>query len=140
VPRYLGIDFGLARVGLALSDSMGIIAQPWRTIPNDGLESLVERICRIIQEENISDIVFGKPLHLSGDESPIFLNIKELMNALSRTLPEIGMHLIDERFTSVEAQNAIHTLGGKPSRDKAKVDSIAASLILQAFLESKDNG
>lgn len=140
MPRYLGIDFGLVRVGLALSDSMGIIAQPWRTIPNEGLEPLIERICEIIHDESISDIVFGKPLHLSGDDSPILLKVKELSTELSRRFPDVGLHFIDERFTSVEAGNAIHALGGKPSRDKAKVDSIAASLILQAFIESIDNG
>ncbi|MCK5833633.1 Holliday junction resolvase RuvX [bacterium] len=138
--RYLGIDYGLVRVGLALSDPLAIIAQPWQTIKNEGLDSLASRICSIIEENDISDLVFGKPLHLSGDEGILCVQITTLSNKIAERKPRVGLHFQDERFTSVEATRAIHATGGKPSYEKGRVDAVAASLILSTFLDSISKG
>ncbi|HHS51089.1 MAG TPA: Holliday junction resolvase RuvX [candidate division Zixibacteria bacterium] len=138
--RHLGIDYGTVRVGLAISDSFGIIARPYKTLYNNDLTDLVKDICEIIAEKKISVIVFGRPLHLSGDESDMFIKIKELADLISSKCPEIEIHFHDERFSSIEACGAIRAMGGKPSRNKPKIDAIAASLVLKAYLESVNDG
>ncbi len=135
--RILGIDYGLARVGLALSDPEGIIAQPWQTLKRTDDETLINEIAVIVDEKKIEQIIIGYPINLSGEESEISLIVKTFSNKLREALRNVKITLRDERLSSVEASAAIREMGDRPSRDKGRIDSIAASLVLQGFLESR---
>lgn len=138
MPRYLGIDFGLTRVGLAISDPSGTIAQPLKAITFDNFKDLIEQIVAIIDEKGISHIVIGNPLHLSGENSEMSDVVKKFSENLSNSIPNIKLSFIDERFSSKEARRTISECGGKPSMSKGQVDAISAALILSIYLEKAD--
>lgn len=138
--HILSIDFGKKRMGMAISDDGGRIALPLRTIEVEEV-NFAEKLQEIIRERDIEKIVIGLPLNLSGDESPMSIFVREF----ARSIEYMGIEIVlwDERFTSVEARRAIHQMGKKPSFNKKMVDTIAATLILQSYLdttESTNNG
>jgi len=135
--RVLGIDYGLARIGLAISDPERIIAQPWRTIPCSKSDRLMEEFASIVADMEIDTVVIGHPIHLSGDESEMSRAVDRFAERFREKFPTLRIVLRDERLSSVEASAAIRDMGGSPSRDKARIDAVAAALILQAFLESR---
>ena len=132
--RILGIDYGERRIGLAISDRQQLIAQPLRTIEYDDIRVAIEEITALCEEESVKLIILGDPIHLSGDTGTIGYKVRAFSDSLSKsTGKEIIM--MDERFSSVEAERAVRALGDKPSLNKAKIDNIAAALILDAFLQ-----
>ncbi|MGC9315781.1 MAG: Holliday junction resolvase RuvX [bacterium] len=133
--RALGIDFGLRRVGLALSDPEMIIASPYNTIIWDDYESLVREISELIAEKEVGTVVIGKPLHLSGQISEMAEKAANLGHDLLEQNPTITIIEMDERLSSKEAERALQTAGVKTGHNKAAVDAIAASLILQTYLD-----
>jgi len=133
--RALGIDFGLKRVGLALSDPEMIIASPFKTIKWDDYDSLIREISELIAEKEVGTVVIGKPLHLSGQISEMAEKAANLGHDLLEQNPTIKIIEMDERLTSKEAERALQTAGVKTGHNKAAVDAIAASLILQIYLD-----
>ncbi|MBN2542465.1 Holliday junction resolvase RuvX [bacterium] len=134
--RILGIDFGLKRIGLAISDLDRCIASPLKTIENN--EEVLNTLIDICDEYSVEIIVMGYPYHLSGDKSEICTEIEKFKN---RILNAIGLKVIlwDERFTSKESERTIRESEIKPSRNKKLVDKVAASFILEAYLQSIEN-
>ncbi len=133
--RILALDYGSVRIGLAISDPLKIIAQGLKTIRN-GPDADSE-IAKVISENNVSAVVVGKPLNLSGSESSKSVEVDAFVKRLkSRTTADIIM--IDERFTSVMAQKAIRSMGAKKKQrqDKGKVDEVASAILLQGYLDS----
>ena len=124
----------MKRVGLALSDPDGVIAQPHGIIEWGDLDELIGRIKTVVLEKRVGTIIIGHPVYLSGDESEMSRRTEDFAERLREALPDGKIILVDERFTSKEAETAIRETGGKPSRDKAAVDAVAASLILQRYL------
>ncbi len=133
--RALGIDFGMKRVGLALSDPEMIIASPWKTIEWLDIEKLAEEINSLIEEKNVGIVVIGKPIHLSGDESEMSEQVNDFIRILSSKIGDVSIIEMDERLTSREAERALQISGVRTGHNKAAVDAIAASLILQTYLE-----
>ena len=135
VSRILAIDYGSARIGLAVSDPLKIIAQGLKTISND--EKCFDEITSIIKEQAVNKIIVGKPLNLSGGESAKSVEVDEFVKKLNAKTA-IEIILIDERFTSVMAQKAIFAMGAKKKQrqNKAKVDEVAAAILLQGYLDS----
>jgi len=134
--RILAIDYGSVRIGLAMSDPLKIIAQGLTTIQNN--EKCFDEIVAVVREQNINKIIIGKPLNLSGEESAKSVEVAEFIKKLKeKTAVEIIQ--IDERFTSVMAQNAIREMGAKKKqrRDKGKVDEVASAILLQGYLDSQ---
>ncbi|HDR91131.1 MAG TPA: Holliday junction resolvase RuvX [candidate division Zixibacteria bacterium] len=133
--RALGIDFGLRRVGLALSDPEMIIASPLKTIEWDDYDSLVREISELIIEKEVGTVVIGKPLHLSGQISEMAEKAQQLGASLLQMNSHVKIIEMDERLSSKEAERALQTAGVKTGHNKAAVDTIAASLILQTYLD-----
>jgi putative Holliday junction resolvase len=132
--RLLGIDYGRKRIGLALSDPLGYSAQPLSFIPNN--DRAFQELLRIIGEREVSEIVVGFPRSLSGEAREMAKEAEVFGNAL-RTKAGIPLHFWDERFSSSEAENLLVSADVRRSKRKEVRDSVAASLILQGFMESR---
>jgi len=129
--RCLGIDYGRRRIGLALSDPTLLIATPLVIIENRGIKKTVLQIMDIIKENDIQQIVVGLPLHANGDESEMSREAKrfgEVFVALG-----FPVEYVDERFTSFEAESII----GNNRQSKKIIDKVAASIILQIYLDER---
>lgn len=139
-PRYLGLDVGAKRIGVAVSDELGLTAQPVLTLerkrnPRDDLRSLA----RLARRFGVAGIVVGHPLHLSGETSPR----AEKTVAFAGQLGEVAgipIHLWDERLTTNEAHRILYEAGHARQQHRKVVDQVAATLILQSFLDSREQG
>lgn len=131
--RFLGLDYGRKRIGVALSDPLRLTAQPFDTILRN--ESSVGVIEKIISENEVSEIVLGYPRSLNGEPSPMCAEVESFAENLSKTI-KIPIHLWDERLTSAESENLLIAADVRRERRKEVRDKMAASLILQGFLEA----
>ena len=135
-PRVLGIDYGRRRVGIAVSDPLGIIARGVTVL--ERTKTLVADICRIAAELGAGTVVVGMPLTLRGTKGEIAREVDEFIGALQRDcgLPVIA---VDERFSSSEARSTQLKMGvpQKKRRVKSDIDLMAAALILQDYLDRK---
>lgn len=138
--RVMGIDFGMKRVGVSVSDPLGIIAQGIDTLENN--QSLVDRIMDIVKKMSIGKIVVGKPLQLSGKEGDSAIAAAKfagrLRERLGRESLDVDVVDWDERFTTTIAQRTQLELGikKKERQKKGNLDRMASQLILQSYLDS----
>jgi putative Holliday junction resolvase len=133
--RYLAVDLGTKRIGFALSDPLNIIASAYETWEWKGKNLFIKDILPLIEEKNIGTIVFGLPISLSGQDSQKTKEIRELVEFFREKIPKkIRIELEDETYTSKEAEDIIRQMGRKPSKNKAKIDQIAAQRILQSYM------
>jgi len=135
--RFLGIDLGRRRVGVAVSDPGGLIAQPLETLLVRGLDDAVKQVCRLIAEREIAGLVLGLPLNLSGDASELSKETEKFAERLSRTCP-VPVFFEDERLSSRQAEDVLHSYGKKIKGHKDKIDRISAAIILQSFLDRRN--
>ena len=133
--RILGIDYGRKRSGVAVTDPLKIVAGNLATVPT---HTLMHFIKDYISREPVERIVVGKPTQLNGEPSESMRYITPFVNQLGKELPEIPVEMYDERFTSTIAHQAMLAGGMKKSdrRDKMRVDAIAATIILNDYLQS----
>ncbi len=135
-PRYLGLDVGTKRVGVAVSDELGSLARPvltlWRKKPREDVRSLA----RLARRHGCSGIVVGNPLHMSGEASPLAAKIQRFAEELSQ-FSGLPIIMWDERLTTREAHQLLYEAGKPRQEHGALVDQVAAVLILQSFLNSK---
>ena len=134
--RYLALDVGTKRIGIAVSDGLGLTAQPVMTLerrrnPREDLRS----IARLARRHEVSGIVVGLPLHMSGEESPRAAKTRTFAAELGE-LSGLPIHLWDERLTSEAAHEILYAAGRKRQTHKDVVDQVAAVLILESFLNS----
>jgi len=137
-PRYLAIDVGNRRIGVAVSDELGLTAQPVLTLERrssrrEDLRSLA-RLCRRF---GVAGIVVGNPLHLSGDSNSQAAKTQAFATELGG-LTGLPIHLWDERLTSREAHQILYEAGHARQEHRGVVDQVAATLILQSFLDQKE--
>ncbi|MGD9899047.1 MAG: Holliday junction resolvase RuvX [Calditrichaceae bacterium] len=132
--KILGLDLGERRVGVAISDGLGMFAHPLMTLQWQGVQHLASEIKKIISEQNVDRIVIGIPFTMKGTASKKTSEITEIADQLS-TLLSVEIIRVDERLTTQMAHQTLHAVGKKPSRNKEKVDQIAAVFILQTFLD-----
>ena len=137
LPRFLGLDIGNRRIGVAVSDELGLTAQPVLTLERrssrrEDLRSLA-RLCRRF---GVVGIVVGNPVHLSGETSPQAAKTQAFAAELG-TLTGLPIHLWDERLTSHEAHQILYEAGHARQEHRKVVDQVAATLILQSFLDEK---
>ncbi len=135
--RILALDIGEKRIGLAISDEMGLLAHPVKTLKWENKEKLVSDLEQIIREKNIIELVIGMPYNMKGLYSKKTEEIQEIKNFLASTL-KISIVEEDERLTTKMAERTLHDLGKKPSRNRDKIDQIAAMHILQSYLDRKN--
>jgi len=135
--KYLGIDFGIKKSGVSISDSNKLISFPLETIET---KNLLDYIKQISIDENIEIVVIGKPLRLNNEIHDLEEEIVKFIKSLKNYLPNIQVERIDERFTSkISKQIIINSgVGKKNRRDKLIIDKISASLILESYLIQKN--
>jgi len=135
--KYLGIDFGIKKSGVSISDSNKLISFPLETIET---KNLLDYIRQISIDENIEIVVIGKPLKLNNEIHDLEEEIVKFIKSLKNYLPNIQVERIDERFTSkISKQIIINSgVGKKNRRDKLIIDKISASLILESYLIQKN--
>jgi putative Holliday junction resolvase len=131
--RVLAVDLGKKRVGLALSDPLRMIAQPWRTSPFISLSSLAAEIAGIVQEKDVERVIVGLPIKENGEEGEGCRLARQFAALLEQK--HIPAELWDERFTSRLAEQVLHSHGKKRKDNKDKIDRIAASFILESYLK-----
>lgn len=133
--RILGIDYGRKRTGVAVTDPLGIVAGNLATVPT---HTLMQFIQDYIGREQVDRIVIGNPMQLNGQPSESMKYITPFVNKLRKVLPDMPVVMYDERFTSTIAHQAMIDGGMKKSdrRDKSRVDAIAATIILNDYLQS----
>ena len=136
--RILGIDYGRKRTGVAVTDPLKIVAGNLATVPT---HTLMQFIKDYIARESVERIVIGQPTQLNGEPSESMRYITPFVNRLRKELPDMPVVMYDERFTSTIAHQAMLDGGMKKSdrRDKSRVDAIAATIILNDYLQSKYN-
>ena len=136
LPRLMGLDVGDRRIGVAVSDALGLTAQPVLTLVRSNRKQDVKSLLRLIRRHNCSAIVVGNPLYMSGDVSPQAVKAQAFAQIL-REETGLPVHLWDERLTTTEAHRHLHAAGRPGSEHKAVVDQVAAVLILESYLEAK---
>jgi len=132
--RVLAVDFGERRVGLALSDPAGLIAQGLETIHTAGSGETLASIVDIVEEKQVRQIILGLPVHMDGTAGEMAGKVEELADQL-REKVSCDVRTWDERLTSVSARRAMHEMGGATRGDKGSLDRIAATLLLQNYLD-----
>lgn len=131
----LAVDLGRKRVGLAVSDPMGVIAQPLRSEPAEPEASLAERLAAVVAEVGAEEVVVGLPRRLDGSRGPEAKAAQQLAAELRRRT-RLRISLADERLTSVAAERSLLEAGVKRAGRKRLSDEVAATLILQSYLDS----
>jgi putative holliday junction resolvase len=134
LPRILAIDFGARKIGLAVSDELGLTAQGLDTYYRSNKRADFDHLRRVIRQYGITEIVMGLPLRMSGVEGIQAEKVQVFAEELRRKF-KLPVHLFDERLTSVEANRLLRETDMSIRRRAEVVDQLAAGLILQAFLE-----
>jgi putative Holliday junction resolvase len=132
VSRSLGVDYGAKRVGLAVSDPLGMTARPLSVVPRTGV---VDEVVSLVKELNIGTIVVGLPTGLSGGEGVSASEARRLADELA-TATGVEIVLRDERFTSRMAEGVLVESGMRRRKRRETVDKIAATIILQDYLDN----
>ena len=134
--RIIAIDYGRKRTGIAVSDPMQMIANGLTTVPT---HELLDFIVGYVNKEPVERILIGLPKQMNNELSENMRNIDPFVKALKKRLPDLPVEFVDERFTSVLAHRTMLEAGlkKKDRQNKALVDEISATIILQTYLESK---
>ena len=129
----MGIDFGEVRIGIALSDPLKIISKPFTVIHNSNDEKVWEEILKIIKEKKVGKIILGLPLNLKGEDTKKTLEVREFAKEMdART--DIPFEFQDERYSSVDANEALKSMGYSIRESRKVIDMVAASIILKSYM------
>lgn len=136
--RIVAIDFGRKRTGLAATDPLGYFAQGLETVPT---HTVIDYLKKYHAEHSIESIVIGMPKTLQNEASESTKYLNPFLKNLAKQFPEIAIHQIDERFTSKIAFDTMLQAGlkKKDRQNKGLVDTVSATIILQSYLEQKQN-
>ena len=136
MPRILSIDYGKRRTGLAVTDPLQIIAGGLATVSTS---ELYDYLVAYVSREPVERIVIGKPIQPNGQSSENLARVEQFVNRWRKAQPQLPIEYVDERFTSVLAHRAMIDGGlkKKSRQNKALVDEISATIILQSYLESR---
>jgi putative Holliday junction resolvase len=146
--RVAAVDLGDARVGVAISDELGLLAHPRPALDGRSRKPLLQALCELAREEGVTRFLVGLPLDMSGAHGPRARKATEFAQALADA-SRIEVELVDERLTTVEAarqlrdsgahvrERASHRRGGKSAARAGKIDTAAATVMLQAWLDGR---
>ncbi|EDY16873.1 Holliday junction resolvase YqgF [Chthoniobacter flavus Ellin428] len=134
--RALGIDHGDARIGVAVSDDLGMLAHPLETIHVKEVADPVARIATLVTSKDVGHIILGLPRNMDGSYGPAAEKVRAFAEKL-RAACGCEVKLWDERLTSVAAQRSLHEAGRKVKDSREVIDQVAAQLILQGWLDSQ---
>lgn len=132
--RYLALDLGDRRIGVALSDPTGLLARPFMTLRRASRAEDFTRLNALVAEQQVGTVVVGLPLNLDGSDSQQTAWVRDYSAALAAALP-VPVLLWDERLTSVEAAERLRARGKRPARQE--LDAAAAAVILQSYLDAR---
>ncbi len=132
--RIIGIDYGRKRVGVAVSDPLGIFASPMDTVP---AAKIIDYLKKYAETESVTRFVVGYPVNMDNTPSEAAADVDIFLKNMAKAFPSVPVTLEDERFTSVLAHRAMIDGGmkAKDRRDKSSVDKISAAIILQSYLD-----
>ena len=133
--RIIGIDFGLSKVGIAISDPSGIISMPLETIRYKNQKDLIERLKKIALEKNVKTLVIGYPLNMNYKENSMTEIIDKFKVVMESN--DFEIYLEDERLSSQYAKKIMIQQDIKTGKNKEMVDLLSASIILQTYLDRK---
>lgn len=133
--RVAGIDYGTVRIGIAISDPQRTLASPYENYTRRGPEQDARRFRRLVEEERVTLLVVGLPVHCDGRESQKSREVRQFGQWLTE-ITGVPVEYFDERFTSVEAEQFLLDAQLTSKRRKARLDMLAAQILLSAYLES----
>ena len=138
--RILGIDYGDARTGIAITDALNITAQGLETIHNEGSDKIIlKRLDEIIEQYNVDTIVIGKPINMNGTSSQRTEKTEQFIHKLKCKYNKMKIEIIDERLTTVAAHKTMNLLDINKKKKKNIVDTISAVYILETYLNKIKN-
>jgi putative Holliday junction resolvase len=137
--RYMGLDVGTRTVGVAVSDPLGLTAQPRTVLRRQSLQVDVQTLCDMARRDEITGFVVGLPRRTSGEEGKEAAFVRRFASALNAE-SGIPIYFVDERYTTAMAQNTLIAAGVRRARRRNVVDKMAAVFILQTFLAQRRKG
>ena len=132
--RVMALDYGEKRIGVAISDGLGLTAQPRPFIKQSN--ELIKTIQQLLEENDIKEIIVGMPYNQDGKKNNKCIEIETFMNELTEEV-NIPVTSYDERYSSVAASRQLQDLGYNQKKQRGKIDSMAAAFILQGYLDKK---
>lgn len=137
--RILALDVGQRRIGLALSDPLGITAHPLGTLERTRIRDDIAAIARLVEEHAVERVVVGLPLQMSGSEGRQAMLVRDFCRRL-RDAVSIPVELWDERLTTVEAQRVLRSSGIGLEKRRQNIDKLAATVLLESYLDARGAG
>ncbi|HZS12286.1 MAG TPA: Holliday junction resolvase RuvX [Nitrospirales bacterium] len=134
--RILALDPGTKRIGVAVSDEMGWIAQPLETITRRSVDEDVARIRRLVEEHDVERVIMGWPIRLDGTLGPAAETVQRLIRKLEETLP-VPVEPWDERLTTKAAEDLLIAANVSRKKRKGTVDRVAAAILLESYLRAR---
>jgi len=137
MPRTLGVDYGERRVGLAISDELGLLALPLDILPVQGAKQVIRDVLRLCQEKQVAVIVVGLPLNMDGSRGPAVEAVERFVLELRRQASR-PVEVWDERMSSRQVERMLIDSDVSRARRKGLVDKLAAQVILQSYLDAQE--
>jgi putative holliday junction resolvase len=134
--RILALDHGTVRIGVAVSDELGMIARPLEFIPAEPAAGFLERLKQLVAEHEVGRILVGMPRNMDGSYGPAAEKVREFVRLLGETF-SIPIQTWDERLTSVQAHRMLREASVKGAKQRKKVDQMAAAILLQSYLDAQ---
>lgn len=135
--RVMALDFGDARIGIAMSDIMKMIANGYETYKRVSEEKDLQYIASLIKPNMVDEIVFGLPINMDGTEGERVEKTKDFASKLQELLPNVKIAFQDERLTTVTGERMLIEAGVRREKRKGVIDKIAATIILQQYLDCR---
>lgn len=137
--RALGIDYGTVRIGVAVSDDLGMLAHPHETVAGENEDAAVARLAEIVSERKAEVVVLGLPLNMDGSEGPAVKKVRKFSGKLRKLLPDkVTIVEEDERLTTVSASEKLSEAGKSDRDQRDSIDQAAAVEILQGYLDYRE--
>ena len=136
--RILAIDHGTKRMGVALSDELGMIAQPLEFIPAEPFAKFLDRLKEILSEKQVELVLVGMPRNMDGSYGPAALKVQQFVAVLKDAIA-IPIQTLDERLTSAQANRVLIEGNVRREKRRDKVDKMAAAILLQSYLDGRPN-
>jgi putative Holliday junction resolvase len=134
--RILAIDYGAVRIGVALSDPTGTLAKPLPFLPAKGDAKLAKEIAALAAKEGVVRILLGLPRHMNGELGEAAEKVKAFAAVLTQATT-IPLKLVDERLSTIQAGRQLHDMGKNARKQRERIDSEAAAVLLQSYLDSE---
>ena len=136
--RLLGLDWGQRRVGIAIADELGLYAHPRGTLPPEPIPEFGQKLAALCREEQITGIVIGLPLDMSGGEGKSAKSVRQFAQRVA-DVTGLDVELVDERWSSKQAERSLEASGMNSKQIRKHVDEVAAAAVLQIVLDRRTN-